>query len=160
MPIQLILNVMADSSLTLSKMTPPISLVLPWVILGGMFVQALWKSAIEENIGINNYDTALLGFALIIIMATTQADQVPVIINFVLVITGLLVTFITRANMMNGLALSLIVVYFSGKQLLEMAKNAVSYGSGLSRTAWAAILMTGSFISLGLGFMISLRKKR
>jgi len=43
---------------------------------------------------------------------------------------------------------------------LEIAKHAVNYGSGLSKTAWAAIRMAGSFISLGLGFMVSLRKKR
>lgn len=160
MPVQLILNVMADSSLSLSKSTPAITLLLPWVIMAGFFIQALWRRPIEENLGTNNYDAGLLGFALIVVMATTHAADVPVLINFVLVVSMLLLTFITRGNTFCGLAISLIVVYFTGKQLLEMAKDAAAYGSKMSKTAWAAILMAGSFVTLGLGFLISIRKKR
>ena len=159
MPLQLFLNVMTDSSITLSRNTPAVAMFLPWLICTGFFVQALWRKQIQSAIGLNSYDSGLLGFALIMVIATTQAEQVPVIINFVLVTTGLLITFITRSNALNGLALSLIVVYFTGKQLLESAKTAINYGSTLSKTAWAVILMTGSFITLGLGFLFSIHKK-
>jgi len=159
MPIQLILNVMADSSLSLAKSTPAITLVLPWLVMAGFFVQAMWRKAIEESVGLNNYDGGLLAFSLIVVMATTQAEVVPVTLNFVLVVTGMVLTLITRGNLFSGLGLSMIIVYFSGKQFLEIGKQAVNYGSGMSKTAWAAILMAGSFFMLGLGFLISIRKK-
>jgi hypothetical protein len=159
MPIQLILNVMADSSLSLAKSTPAITLVLPWLIMAGFFVQAMWRKAIEESVGINNFDGGLLAFSLIVVMATTQAEVVPVTLNFVLVVTGMIITLITRGNLFSGVGLSIIIVYFAGRQLLEVGKQAVDYGSGMSRTAWAAILMVGSFFMLGLGFLISIRKK-
>ncbi len=160
MPLQLMLNVMTDSSLTLSRTTPPAAMVLPWVILAGFFVQTMWKQGVEETVGINNFDSGLLGLGLILVLATSQAAEIPLTINFVLVTSGLLLTFVSRGNMLNGLALGIIAMYFSGKQLMEVAKEAVDYGSGLSKTAWAAILMVGSFIMLGLGFMVSIHKNK
>jgi hypothetical protein len=158
MPLQLFFNVMVDSSLTIAKSTPAITLVIPWIVMAGFFIQALWKISLQKVVKTNHYDSALLITSLVIVFATTDAELIPVIINYVLVITGLVVTFITRANLVNGMAISMVAMYFAGRQVLAGVNRVVEYGSSLSKTAWAAILMFGSFIMLGFGFMISIMK--
>ena len=39
------------------------------------------------------------------------------------------------------------------------ARQIVAYAVTLSKITWAAILMVGSFLSLGVGFLLSLRVK-
>lgn len=158
MPIQLLVNVMADSSLAISKTTPVITLIIPWLIMAGFFAQTLWKKPLNEAIGTNNYDSILMGFALLMILATMKADAIPVTINLILTASFLLVTFITRGNLFNGAAIGLLGVYFTGRQLLQTASGVASYANTISKTAWAAILMVVSFLMLGLGFIISVGK--
>jgi hypothetical protein len=156
LPIQLFLNVMADSSLTIAGSTPKVAIMLPWIIMAGFFVQTFWKKEIRQATKINHFDSVLLIFSLIVAMASSDAELIPVIINYTLVVAGLVVTCYTRQNLVNGLAIGAMLTVHAGQQVLTGVNKAVDYGSQLSRTAWAAILMAGSFIMLAIGFLVSL----
>lgn len=157
MPIQLFINVMADSAFTLKETTPAATLIIPWLIISGFFVEALWKNKIRKHIEINNFDTIILTLTTLLVLGTSHGEFFPVITNYVLVISGLMITWLTRRNAISALTMSLLLMYFTGKQLLQGATQAVNYGKQLSKTAWASILMLGSFIMLGLGFLFSLK---
>ncbi len=159
MPVQLLLNVMADSSLSISSSTPSVTLIVPWFIMAGFFAQTMWKRSISKIIKINLFDSILLGFATLVTMVTLDAELTPVIINFTIAISALLITVITRKNTQNAAILGFVGLYFSGTQFYSAAKSAVNYSKGLSKTAWAGILMAGSFVTLGLGFLLSIGKK-
>lgn len=157
MPVQLLINVMADSTFTISKTTPAATLVIPWLLISGFFVEALWKNKIRKHMDINNFDTLILTLTTLLVLGTSHGGLFPVLINYLLVITGLMITWLTRRNAISALTMSLLLMYFTGRQLLKGATQALNYGKQLSRTAWASILMLGAFIMLGLGFLFSLK---
>lgn len=159
MPIQLLINVMADSSFAMSQTTPAIALTLPWLIMAALFAQTLWKKIVAEMVGVNAFDSFILILALIIALATSHVELPICIMNFTLIVSGLFITYYTRGNLVNGVAIGFTVVYFSGYKLITVGSSAVKYGAKISKTAWAGILMVGSFIFLGLGFLTSLGKK-
>jgi hypothetical protein len=160
LPIQLMLNVMADSSLTINKAIPPISLVFPWILMAGFFVQAMWKKTLSEFVNQNQYDSFILITLLIIAMAaTTKTCSSFSMINASMVNLALLITAITRQNLVNAFALGSFALFVTGQKLFSGLKEAVEYSSELSKSAWAAILMVASFAMLALGFVVSLMKK-
>lgn len=158
MPVQLYLNAMSDSYGFMEKSLPLPAVIAPWAICAAFFAQTMWRKKCEEWSGINVFDTTVLVIFLCVTMIFAPAFSAPVIINHLLLVAGLLVTWITRENHVNGLALGFMTVWYVGAQLKVMASSAIKFGSGMSRTVWAALLMLGSFVLLGLGFLISINR--
>jgi hypothetical protein len=155
MPVQIFINVMADSYNFMDKSMPLPALFLPWAVCAAFFVQTLWRSKVEEYIGLKPFDSIVMLVALAAVISFSSTFTVPGVINNLLVVVGLCLTWLTRENPVNGAALGIVVLVHTGAQLKTVAQAAVDFGSGLSRTAWAAILMLGSFVMLGLGFVLS-----
>lgn len=155
MPIQLYFNVMSVSNGYLGKSLTMPEIILPWALCAAFFVQTIWQKECEEFCGLKNYDAAVLLIALGVVMAFSGPLSVPSVINHMLVILGLVVSSITRANIAALTGLGFLVLWHTGVQVKVAASAAIDYGSGMSKTAWAAVLMLGSFVTLGLGFLLS-----
>ncbi|EKD81424.1 MAG: hypothetical protein ACD_39C01818G0004 [uncultured bacterium] len=93
---------------------------------------------------------------LVTTMSLASSFTAPVVINHILLVAGLTATWLTRDNRVNGAGLSCVAIWYTGAQLKVAGNAAVNYGTSLSRTAWAAILMGSSFVLLTLGFIVSL----
>lgn len=158
MPVQLYFNSMSDSYSFMEKSLPLPAVIVPWAVCAAFFVQTMWRKKCEEWFGINAFDTAVMVTFLLVVMIFAPSFSLPVIINHLLAVTGLVVTWISRENHANGMALGFMAVWYAGAQLKVMASSAIKFGSGMSRTAWAALLMLGSFVLLGLGFLISINR--
>lgn len=160
LPVQLLLNVMSDSYRMVNPTMPVAAVIAPWLLGAAFFIQTLWRHHIKTQNGINTFDSVVMLSFLAIVMLTSSAATVPVVINYLLLVTGLMVTWLTRDNNLNASGMAFVGLWHAGDQMLRGASYAVHYGSGLSRLAWAGILMGGSFVLLVIGFIFSIGKPR
>ncbi len=159
MPVMLYVNVMGDSYAFINSSTALPVIFVPWLLASAFFAQTIWKNQFESWFGINRYDSAAILFCLVISIAFSKLYSVPVIINYFLIISALIVTCLTRQNKVSALTLSAIALWHTGTQIKQFSATAFEYGKTFSKTTWAAILMTGSFIFLGIGFLMSIQKE-
>jgi len=155
MPLQLYFNVMTVTNGYLGKALSMPEVILPWALGAAFFIQTIWQKECEDLIGLKHYDAGVLLVSLCIVMAFSGALSLPSLINYLLVITGLAASWLSRANTAAGVGLGFLAFWHTGSQLKIAASAAVNYGSGMTKTAWAALLMLGSFVMLGLGFLLS-----
>ncbi|MBU1107323.1 MAG: hypothetical protein KKB51_11690 [Candidatus Riflebacteria bacterium] len=159
MPIYLYFFAMRDQSRFMENSVSLPALIASWAVCAAFFAQTIWRKKCEEWIGLNVFDSAVLLLFLGATMSFASSFSMPVIINHILLIVGLTATWLTRENRVNGAGLGFVVLWYTGAQVKVVGGAAVKYGTSLSRTAWAAILMLGSFILLGLGFLVSIVRK-
>ena len=158
LPLQMSATVMSDSYRFIAPTLSIGTIIAPWLLAAAFFAQTLWRHLFNSQETINIYDSAIMLVYLIIIKVSAPDFSAPVLINHVLLVTGLLATWLTRCNHVNAGFLVLTGLWHAGQQLMTGAKVAVDYGSSLSRTAWAGILMSVSFILLLTGFFFSLSR--
>ncbi len=156
MPIYLYFFAMRDQFRFMESSISLPALIASWAVCAAFFAQTVWRRACEKWIGLNIYDSVVMILFLVATMSFASSFTAPVVINHILLVVGLAATWQTRDNKVNGLALSGVVLWYTGAQIKSAGTVAVDYGTKLSRTAWAAILMAGSFLLLGLGFLVSL----
>ena len=160
LPFQLIQNVMNDASAAVGRAIALTPNILPWLLVAAFFVQVLYRRAIEEHVGINLFDGMVLIFLGGLALGTESATEVfrfPYLLNRAMIIIALTATWFTRGNIISGIVLCSAGCWWFGAQLLSGAQSAVTYGKSLSRRTWASLLMLGSFLLLGLGFVVSLK---
>lgn len=75
-------------------------------------------------------------------------------------LAGHIAVVITRQNLYSAGFLTMIVIWQFFGWIKAGVVRAAGFLSELSSLAWAGILMTGSFIFLGLGFLLSLKSGR
>ena len=158
LPVQLFINVMSDSYRFIVPNLPVAAVIAPWLLAVAFLIQSLWRHFFTDRSNLNIYDSAVMIAFLVLVKISCPDLNVATVINHVLLVVGLIVTSITRGNLVNGGVMGLMVVWHGGEQLMKGAKVAVGYGSGLSRLAWAAILMVGSFFMLLAGFLFSISR--
>ena len=156
MPVYLYFFAMSEQIRFMDSSLSVPALLAAWAVCAAFFAQTVWRKACEEWIGLNIYDSVVMLLFLVTTMSLASSFSAPVIINHILLVAGLTATWLTRENRVNGAGLSMMVVWYTGAQIKVAGTVAVNYGTSLSRTAWAAILMGGSFVLLGLGFIVSL----
>ncbi|PKL47312.1 MAG: hypothetical protein CVV42_13350 [Candidatus Riflebacteria bacterium HGW-Riflebacteria-2] len=156
MPIYLYFFAMRDQFRFMDSSISLPAIIASWAVCAAFFAQTIWRRACEEWIGLNIYDSVVMMLFLVATMSFTSSVSAPVVINHILLVAGLAATWQTRDNRINGIGLSGVVLWYTGAQLKYAGNAAVDYGTKLSKTAWAAILMGGSFVLLGLGFLLSL----
>lgn len=163
LPIQLVVNVMNDASAGNSQINLLGYNLIPYLLVGLFFVQALWRSLIEREWGIGNFD--FVGLMVVCAVAlisesNNEAFSFPFSFNRGLLVGAHVLVATTRQNFYSMCFLGAAGAWYSLSGLTWTAGQVVDYGRNLSRTAWAAILMAGSFISLLLGFLVSLSSRQ
>jgi len=158
LPLQMGMNVMSDAYRFVEPTLPVSVVIAPWLLAAAFFAQTLWRHLFTAKNSLNICDSVIMLVFLLIVKVSSPDYSLPVIINHVLLLTGLAATWLTRNNIVNAAAIGAIGLWHTGNQLLVGARSAVAYGSTLTRTAWAAILMAGSFLLLGTGFLFSIAK--
>ncbi|HAE40543.1 MAG TPA: hypothetical protein DCG57_18205 [Candidatus Riflebacteria bacterium] len=156
MPIYLYFFAMSEQIRFMESSLSVPALLAAWAVCAAFFAQTVWRKVCEEWIGLNIYDSVVMLLFLVTTMSLASSFTAPVVINHILLIAGLSATWLTRENRVNGAGLSCVAIWYTGAQLKVAGTTAVNYGTSLSRTAWAAILMGGSFVLLALGFIVSL----
>ena len=158
LPLQMSATVMSDSYRFIAPTLSIGTIIAPWLLAAAFFAQTLWRHLLGSRDNINIHDSTVMLVYLIIIKASAPDFSAPVLINHALLVAGLEATWLTRCNHVNAGVLALTGLWHAGQQLMTGAKVAVDYGSSLSRTAWAGILMSGSFVLLLTGFFFSLSR--
>lgn len=158
LPLQMTMNVMSDSYRFIDPTLPVAAVIAPWLLAAAFFAQSLWRHLFTTKNSLNACDSVIMLVFLLVVKVSSVDYSVPVIINHVLLGAGLITTWLTRGNLVNAGVLTMIGMWHAGNQLLAGARSAVAYGSTLTRSAWAGILMAGSFLLLGIGFLFSVRK--
>lgn len=158
LPLQMSATVMSDSYRFIAPTLSIGTIIAPWLLAAAFFAQTLWRHLLGSRDNINIHDSAVMLVYLIIIKVSAPDFSAPVLINHALLVAGLVATWLTRCNHVNAGVLALTGLWHAGQQLMTGAKVAVDYGSSLSRTAWAGILMSGSFVLLLTGFFFSLSR--
>lgn len=162
LPFQLEKNVMADAAAgnpAIGKLT---FVYLPYLLAGVFFFQSFFRTQIAKIYSINAYDAAVLIGLTLFALFTARTDEIGgglSTINWYLVFGAHLVVALTRRNLFCAGFLGLVAVRYFGLGIKTAAGNIYDYGRTLSTTTWAALLMAGSFISLGLGFLLSIGTK-
>lgn len=159
MPAQLFVNAMSDSYGFMDASLPLVAVIAPWAIGAAFFAQSLWRRQCQDLIGLNLFDSVVMILMGGVTMYYASATTVPAVLNHILLIAGLVITWLTRANRINGMGLGFVTFWYCGLQIKAVTTSAIEYGTGLSRTVWAGILMAGSFVLLGLGFLLSIDRK-
>ncbi len=158
LPLQMAMNVMSDSFRYVTPTLPVMAVVAPWVLAAAFFAQTLWRHLLTSQYRLMICDSLIMGIFFLVVKLSSSDFNLSGIINHVFLVAGLSVTWLTRANMVNGGILGMMGLWHAGAQMLSGAKTAVAYGAGLSRIAWAGILMLVSFVSLLAGFLFSLHR--
>lgn len=159
LPLQMTINVMSDSYRFIAPTLSLGTIIAPWLLAAAFFAQTLWRHFFSSQQNINIYDSAVMLIYLIVIKVSAPDFSVPVLINHALLVAGLTATWLSRCNHINAGILALTGLWHTGQQVMSGARVAVNYGSSLSRTAWAGILMSFSFILLLTGFFFSLNNQ-
>ncbi len=158
LPLQMSATVMSDSYRFIAPTLSIGTIIAPWLLTAAFFAQTLWRRFFNDRESINIYDSAVMLVYLIIIKVSAPDFSAPVLINHALLVAGLVATWLTRCNHVNAGVLALTGLWHTGQQVMSGARVAVDYGSSLSGTAWAGILMSGSFILLLTGFFFSISR--
>ncbi len=158
LPLQMAMNVMSDAFRYVSPTLPVMAVVAPWLLAAAFFAQTLWRHLLNSQFRLIVCDSLIMGVFLLVVKLSSSDFNLSGIINHVFLVAGLSVTWLTRANMVNGGILGMMGLWHAGAQMLAGAKTAVAYGAGLSRIAWAGILMLVSFVTLVAGFLFSLHR--
>ncbi len=158
LPLQMTMNVMSDSYRFIDPTLPVATVVAPWLLAAAFLAQSLWRHLFTSQNGLNICDSVIMISFMALIKLSSPELNAPVIINYALLIAGMLATWFTRGNYVNASALALLGMWHTGQQIMAGARTVVSYGSGLSRIAWAGILMSVSFVLLVTGFLFSISR--
>ncbi len=162
LPFQLEKNVMADAAAgnpAIGKLT---FVYLPYLLAGVFFFQSFFRTQIAKMYSINAYDAFVLIGLTLFALFTARSDEIGdglSTVNWYLVFGAHLVVAFTRRNLICAGFLSLVAVRYFGLGIKTAAGNIYDYGRTLSTTTWAGLLMIGSFVSLGLGFLLSIATK-
>ncbi|MDD3146165.1 MAG: hypothetical protein PHD82_02585 [Candidatus Riflebacteria bacterium] len=159
LPLQMAMNVMSDAFSFISPTLPLFAVIAPWILAAAFFAQSLWRHLIAAKSALNICDAVIMIGFFVVVKASSPAAVTPVIINHLLLVAGLLATWLSRGNAVNAAALATLGFWHTGSMAFQGAKSAVSYGTGLSRIAWAGILMSVSFVLLVTGFLFSISRK-
>lgn len=159
LPLQMAMNVMSDAFSFVSPTLPVAAVIAPWLLAAAFFAQSLWRHLISTNATLNICDSIIMLVFLVLVKASSPYMGTPVVINHLLLVAGMLVTWLSRGNAVNGGVLALVGIWHTGSQMLQGAKTVAAYSSGLSRLAWAGILMSVSFVLLVTGFLFSISRK-
>lgn len=162
LPFQLEKNVMADAAAGNPAIGNLTFVYLPYLLAGVFFFQSFFRTQIAKMYSINAYDATVLIALTLFALFTARTDEIGSglsNINWYLVFGAHLVVAFTRRNLFCAGFLGLVAVRYFGLGIKSAAGNIYDYGRTLSATTWAALLMAGSFISLGLGFLLSLGTK-
>ncbi|NCB37273.1 MAG: hypothetical protein EOM80_00755 [Erysipelotrichia bacterium] len=160
LPLQMFLNLMSGSCHAAVSTIPVGAVIAPWLLGAAFFAQTLWRHLIKTDHDLNVADSIIMLVFVILVMLTSPVFNLPVIINHLLLFAGLIVTWVTRNNAFNACVTGVVCCWYSGWQMLRGANYAVSYASGLSRLAWAGILMAVSFVMLLAGFVFSISRSQ
>lgn len=160
LPVHLFLHVMSESYRVLGPTLPAAAVIAPWLLGAAFFAQTLWRHHLESDAQLNFIDSAIMLSFMATVMFTSPVFNLPAVINHVLLAAGMLVTGFTRGNYVNLVGMTAACSWYGGNELWKGATSAVQYGSKLSRTTWAGILMLASFILLFAGFIFSTFRSR
>ncbi len=163
LPFQLVKNMMADAMAANRAIADMTFVYVPYLLAGLFFVQAFIQKTIRQQGCQNGFDFVMLmgvvGFAWV----TWQPGEIMAPLgkaNLLLALAGHIAVVITRQNLYSAGFLTMIVTWQFFGWIKAGMLRAAGFLSELSSLAWAGILMTGSFIFLGLGFLLSLKSGR
>ncbi|HOY68494.1 MAG TPA: hypothetical protein PLP29_16570 [Candidatus Ozemobacteraceae bacterium] len=162
LPFQLEKNVMADAVAGNGAIGSLSFVYVPYLLAGAFFVQSFFRNWITKLYTVNAFDAVILMSLTLLALLTERSDAAAsglTNINWYIIIGAHLAVALTRRNLVSASFLGLVVLRHVGVGVKTAAADAYEYGRNLSTTAWAALLMAGSFISLGLGFLVSLGSK-
>lgn len=162
LPFQLVQNVMADAGAGNGAIADMTFNYLPYFLAGIFFLQGFVRKFIEREFSLNAYDFWMLLGALTFAVLTAPGGDVLAPFGFInkamVILVNVLVTA-TRQNIYCAGLLTALAAWHFMSLIKSTAAQAAAYGRELSTVAWAAILMAGSFIFLGLGFLVSLKSR-
>ncbi|HNW34614.1 MAG TPA: hypothetical protein PKM25_06765 [Candidatus Ozemobacteraceae bacterium] len=156
---QLDRNVMADAASGNGAIGSLAFVYVPYLLAGVFFVQSFIRSTIGKYCTINGYDAVAMLALTLLAWATSRTDDVGrglTNINWYIIIGAHLALVVTRKNLVCAAFLAAVALKLVATGVKTMAGNVYEFGCGLSTMAWAGLLMAGSFISLALGFLVSL----
>lgn len=163
LPFQLLQNVMADARAANGAIADMAFVYVPFLLAAGFFLQAFARGFIRQEFGQNTFDFGMLMAAFVVAFATQQPGEVLAPLgqaNVLLTLAAHIAVVVSRQNLYSAGFLTLVVAW----QFLAVIKlgcaKAAKFLLDLSGLAWAGILMSGSFVTLGLGFLLSLRSGR
>lgn len=162
LPFQLEKNVMADAVAGNGEIGSLAFVYVPYLLAGVFFLQSFFRSLVAKYWTVNGFDAVVLVALTAVAVMTSRADEIGgglSNINWYLLLGAHLAVAITRRNLISASFLGILVLRYFGLGIKSVAHDVYDYGRALSTTAWAALLMAGSFISLGLGFLLSLGTK-
>lgn len=162
LPFQLEKNVVADAVAGNSSIGSLGFVYLPYLLAGVFFLQSFCRSWIAKYYSINSFDAVVLVSLTIYTLITARTDETGSglsNINWYIIMGAHLAVAFTRQNLVCASFLGLVVLRYFSVGIKSVAIDAYEYGRTLSTTAWAGLLVAGSFLSLGLGFLLSLGTK-
>ncbi|MFZ2956186.1 MAG: hypothetical protein WA705_04795 [Candidatus Ozemobacteraceae bacterium] len=162
LPIQLMANVMNDATASNAAIGFLGFNLIPYLLIGVFFIQLFVRKIIVENCSQNAFDFSALMIVLLGALITETANPAlafPFAFNRFLIVVAHIAVMMTRSNIYSAGLLVTIAGWYSFSGLTWATGQLVNYGQTLSKTAWAGIMMTGSFVFLGLGFIVSLKSR-
>lgn len=180
LPLQLHFNVNADALAANPALGSLDYCFVPYLVAAVFLAGALFHDAIEERIGLSAFDfIALLLVGALAALAQGTGSLLPggaatreIVakfgdvffqphrINLLLLLLAHGACAFVRGNRLCLAALSLFALAHFGDTARTGAQRAAETAGRVSRTAWAALLVTLSFLTLGLAFLGSLAARR
>ncbi len=167
LPLQIVLNNEPDIRAKILQMQDTSYNYIPYLICGIFFMQQFCRRQIEESIGLNTYDFAMLMVVFMLALSTRANAAVnqnfnitPWTIHQAMIIIAHIACFVTRGNLYCAGFLAFFACYHMWTWLCAMAQRSVEEMRTWSSLTWAQILMAGSFLLLGLGFAVSVKGRR
>jgi len=156
---QLDRNVMADAASGNGAIGSLAFVYVPYLLAGVFFLQSFFRGMIGKYCTTNVYDAVAMLVLTLLAWMTSRTDEIGIgltNINWYIIIGVHIALAVTRLNPICASFLAAVLFKFMAGGVKTMAGNIYEYGRGLSTMAWAGLLMAGSFISLGLGFLVSI----
>jgi hypothetical protein len=162
LPIQLMLNVMTDDRL---RGMPMAVNYIPYLACGAFLLQAIWRNRFSSPTAVQRFD-CMIGVVLLGVAYGSSAGVAESATSYLSVMNSINLSVITlgqiastwwRQNLFSGGLLLSMVSYVAFAEMAAQTKKAYVFVRELSLTAWSAILMGTSFLTLVIGFMLSLK---
>ncbi|MBF0501615.1 MAG: hypothetical protein HQM09_15860 [Candidatus Riflebacteria bacterium] len=160
LPVQLMVNVMNDVTASNAAIGFLGFNLVPYLLVAVFFIQLFIRSFIDQVWSLNSYDFIALTVVFCYALGSETSNNAfafPYAFNRFLIILAHIAVMVTRSNLGSAWFLMTVAAWYSFSGITHVAGKAVTYGQSLSKTAWAVILMIGSFVFLGLGFLVSLK---